>query len=164
MSTSLAIPRLAAAMNADGTVPIRHWHPSGYKISILSSLLFAIGIGVFFIFGAGWMPPETWRSEADLAVTWILLTYIWVQMGSVIMVGAGTKSQMWIDALTSIIPLFLITYVLLQHYGGYIVVSPFQIRATWVTAYTMLLDVVVDLGVTVLLSRQVVDVGDRGVV
>jgi hypothetical protein len=31
------------------------------------------------------------------------------------------------------------------------------------TAYTMLLDVVIDLGVTVLLSRQVVDVGPGGV-
>jgi hypothetical protein len=85
-------------------------------------------------------------------------------MGSLILVGAGTKHQMWIDALASIVPLFLIVYVLLQHYGGYIVVSTFQIRTAWVTAYTMLLDVVVDLGVTVLLSRQVVDVGDRGVI
>lgn len=30
-------------------------------------------------------------------------------------------------------------------------------------AYTMLLDVVIDLGVSVLLSRQVVDVGGSGV-
>jgi hypothetical protein len=27
-------------------------------------------------------------------LTWILLTYIWVQMGSLILVGAGTKNQM----------------------------------------------------------------------
>ena len=34
-------------------------------------------------------------------------------------------------------------------------------RTLWVTAYTMLLDVVVDLGVSVLFSRQVVDVGSE---
>ena len=101
--------------------------------------------------------------DVDIIVTWVLLTYIWIQMGSLILVGAGTKNQMWIDALTSIIPLFVIVYVLLQHYTGYVILSSFQARTAWVTAYTMLLDVVIDLGVTVLLSRQVVDVSGGGV-
>jgi hypothetical protein len=43
------------------------------------------------------------------------------------------------------------------------VLSSFQAKTAWATAYTMLLDVVIDLGVTVLLSRQVVDVGGGGV-
>lgn len=144
-------------------LPKRNWHPNGYKISIWSSLLVAVAIGLFFIAGAGWVPPDTWAADIDLAVTWILLTYIWIQMGSLILVGAGTKNQMWVDALTSIVPLFIIVYVILQHYSGYVILSPFQTRAAWVTAYTMLLDVVIDLGVTVLLSRQVVDVGGGGV-
>lgn len=157
-------PNLAAMMEATRVPPVRKWHPNGYKISIASSLLMTLAIGLFFIAAADWSPPDAWLPYADFAVTWALLTYIWIQMGSLVLVGAGTKHQMWIDALTSIVPLFLIVYVLLQHYGGYIVVSAFQIRTAWVTAYTMLLDVVVDLGVTVLLSRQVVDVGDRGVI
>jgi hypothetical protein len=84
-------------------------------------------------------------------------------MGSLILVGAGTKNQMWLDALTSIVPLFLILYVVVQHHSGYVVLSSFQAKTAWATAYTMLLDVVIDLGVTVLLSRQVVDVGSGGV-
>ena len=99
----------------------------------------------------------------SFAVIWILLTYIWVQMGSLILVGAGTKNQMWLDALTSIVPLFLIVYVLLQHHSGYVILSSFQVKTAWVIAYTMLLDVVIDLGVSVLLSRQVVDVGGSAV-
>lgn len=70
---------------------------------------------------------------------------------------------MWVDALTSIIPLFVIVYVILQHYTEYVPLSSFQAKTAWVTAYTMLLDVVIDLGVTVLLSRQVVDVSGGGV-
>jgi hypothetical protein len=70
---------------------------------------------------------------------------------------------MWIDALTSIVPLFVIVYNVLQHYTGYVVLSPVQTKKRRVTAYTMLLGLVIDLGVTVLLSRQVVDVGDRSV-
>jgi hypothetical protein len=163
MTQSLSGGQLAAVTQAEHPLPRRHWHASGYKISIASSLLIALVIGLFFIGAPGWSPPESWMVNADLAVMWILLTYIWVQMGSLILVGAGTKHQMWIDALTSIIPLFVIVYVILQHYTGYVILSSFQVRTAWVTAYTMLLDVVIDLGVTVLLSRQVVDVSGGGV-
>ena len=144
-------------------VPVRHWHPNGYTISVVSSVLIALAIGLFFIWGKGWSPPQSWAGDADIYVTWILLTYIWIQMGSLILVGSGTKHQMWVDALTSILPMFVIVYVILQHYGGYIELSPFQIRTAWVTGYTMLLDLVVDLGVTIILSRQVVDVSGGGV-
>jgi len=120
-------------------------------------------MGLFFIWSHGWSPSDPWQSYADITVTWILLTYIWIQMGSLILVGSGTKHQMWVDALTSILPLFVIVYVILQHYTGYVLLSPFQVRTAWVAAYTMLLDLVVDLGVTILLSRQVVDVGSGGV-
>jgi hypothetical protein len=151
------------ALDTDHPVPRRHWHPNGYKISIASSLLIALAIGLFLIWGAGWEPEESAQGNFDIAVTWILLTYIWIQMGSLILVGAGTKNQMWLDALTSIVPLFVIVYVILQHYTGFVPLSSFQVRTAWVIAYTMLLDVVIDLGVTVLLSRQVIDVGGGGV-
>lgn len=163
MTDSVSARQLAAIARDDHPLPRRHWHPNGYKISIVSSLLVALAIGLFFIAGAGWQPSESWLPDVDIIVTWVLLTYIWIQMGSLILVGAGTKNQMWIDALTSIIPLFVIVYVLLQHYTGYVILSSFQARTAWVTAYTMLLDVVIDLGVTVLLSRQVVDVSGGGV-
>jgi hypothetical protein len=163
MIQSPASRDMVAMLEAQRGMPRRHWHPNGYKISIWSSLLVALFIGVFFVAGAGWSPPESWQGQADFIVTWLLLTYIWIQMGSLILVGAGTKNQMWVDALTSIVPLFLIVYVVVQHYAGYVPLSSFQIKTAWVTAYTMLLDVVIDLGVTVLLSRQVVDVSGGGV-
>jgi hypothetical protein len=163
MLHNITASRVAGMIEGQHAVPTRHWHAKGYAISMVSSLLMAVVIGVFFIAMAGWTPPPNWQSRIDLVVTWILLTYIWVQMGSLILVGAGTKNQMWIDALTSVVPLFVIIYVILQHYAGFIVISPFQINTAWVTAYTMLLDVVVDLGLSVMLSRQVVEVGSGGV-
>jgi amino acid transporter len=163
MPQSLSAQRLAAVAEGEHALPAHRWHPKGYKISIISSVLMTVAIVLFFILMADWSPSESWRELANVSVTWILLTYIWVQMGSLILVGAGTKNQMWLDALTSIIPLFAIVYVILQHHSGYVLLSPFQAKTAWVTAYTMLLDVVVDLGVSVLLSRQVVDVGGAGV-
>lgn len=163
MQQSVSAGRVASVIEGQKLLPARRWHATGYQISIFSSLAMAACIGLFFIAIAGWAPSPDWQELADFSVTWILLTYIWVQMGSLILVGAGTKNQMWLDALTSIVPLFLILYVVVQHHSGYVVLSSFQAKTAWVTAYTMLLDVVIDLGVTVLLSRQIVDVGHGGV-
>jgi hypothetical protein len=41
-------------------------------------------IGVFFIAMADWGPSADWQELADFSVTWVLPTYIWVQMGSLI--------------------------------------------------------------------------------
>jgi hypothetical protein len=163
MQQSLSARNVASMVGGEHRLPVRHWHPTGYQISIVSSLFIAAVIGIFFIAMAGWAPSPEWQELADFSVTWVLLTYIWVQMGTLILVGAGSKNQMWLDALTSIVPLFLILYVVVQHHTGYMELSSFQAKTAWVTAYTMLLDVVIDLGVTVLLSRQVVDVGSAGV-
>jgi hypothetical protein len=163
MQQSMPARRAAVVSQGLHPVPVRRWHPTGHQISILSSLFMTLAIGVFFIAMRGWSPLPDWQVQADFSVTWILLTYIWVQMGTLILVGAGTKTQMWVDALTSIVPLFLIVYVILQYYSGYLELSQFQTKTAWVAAYTMLLDLVIDLGVSVLLSRQVVDVGTSGV-
>lgn len=159
MSHPLSSSQLAAALEAGHQLPARHWHPSGFKVSVWASLLMGLAIALFFIWKAGWAPPPTWDNRGEIAVSWVLITYIWIQVGSLVLVGAGNRNQMWVDALTSMVPLFLIFYVLLQHYAGYVELSRFQVNAALLVAYTMLLDVVVDLGISVLLSRQIVDVG-----
>jgi hypothetical protein len=60
-----------AAIASRHIIPVRRWHPNGYKISISSSLLVAVAIGVFFIGFPGWTPPEAWQPHADFTVTWI---------------------------------------------------------------------------------------------
>lgn len=161
---ALTTTRLAGMMEANRPAPVHRWHGRGFAISVSTSILMAIAILVFFAGMKGWTPPAEWERFADFSVTWLLLTYVWVQLGSLILVGAGTKNQMWMDALTSMIPLFLIFYVIMQHTLKYEVLSTFQALTAWAIAYTMLLDVVVDLGVSVMLSWQVVEVGGGGVI
>ena len=153
---------VGSAVKSGHAAAAHKWHASGYQVSIVASLLMAVVIGVFFIAMAGWAPSDSWQEFADFSVTWILLTYIWVQMGSLLLVGTGTKNQMWLDAMTSIVPLFVIAYVIVQHHAGYVVLSSFQANTAWVTGYTMLLDLVVDLGVTVLRSPPVAEAGRGG--
>jgi hypothetical protein len=112
MPNTISFPQLSAATQTGRPIPMRNWYPSGYRLSVWSSLLAAVAIGVCFIGGAGWRPPEGRESDAAFGVTWLVLTYIWFQMGSLVVAGAGSKSQMWVDALTSIVPLFLIVYLL----------------------------------------------------
>jgi hypothetical protein len=50
--------------------------------------------------------------------------------------------------------LFVIVYVILQYYSGQLALSPFQVKTAWVTVYTMLLDLVIDLRVSVLLAAR----------
>ncbi len=123
MQQSRIASNVASIVGAERRPPVHHWHAKGYAISIASSLVMAVCIGIFFLGMAGWKPEPSWQTFADFTVTWLLLTYIWIQLGSLLLVGAGTKNQMWIDALTSIVPLFLIFYVVLQHLAGYIELS-----------------------------------------
>jgi hypothetical protein len=114
IQTAFQAQRAAIVAERGHAVPVRRWHATGHCIGMLSSLLIAVVIGVFFFGLRGWSPPEAWQIKADFAVTWLLLTYIWVQMGSLILVGADTKNQMWLDAFTSVVPLFLIFYSLIS--------------------------------------------------
>ena len=54
MSQSLTTQQMAAILRAEHSVPARRRHLNGYIVSIGSSLLVAIAIGLFFIAGAGW--------------------------------------------------------------------------------------------------------------
>src|SRR5687768_454957 len=111
MQQSISAQRAAVVSHGAQVGPVRRWHPTGHQVSILSSLIMAVAIGVFFIAMRGWSPSPEWQVQADFAVTWTLLTYIWLQMGTLILVGAGSKTRMWLDALSSVVPLFLIVYV-----------------------------------------------------
>src|SRR5687767_3200348 len=93
MQQSVSAARVASIVEGQHRSSVRRWHATGYQVSIFSSLFVSACIGVFFIAMAGWGPPADWQELADFSVTWILLTYIWVQMGSLILVGAGTKTR-----------------------------------------------------------------------
>jgi hypothetical protein len=127
---------------------------NGYHISIAASALAAVAIAVFYFWIPAWAPASDAQMRSDFAVMWVLLTYLWVQTGIHIIYGPATRNQVLLDMLSSIIPLLVIGYVIAEYYKGDLRVSTFQINAAWLTAYAMLLDLVLDMSLAISQRRQ----------
>jgi len=82
------------------------------------------------------------------AVMYFLLTYLFLQMLAHIFYGPSLRSHMLIDMLSSLLPLMMVLYVLVEYSRGYLILSTFQLNAALLTAYAMTLDLVVDVGLT----------------
>jgi hypothetical protein len=85
---------------------------------------------------------------SSFAVMYALLTYLFLQMVAHIFYGPTLRSQMLVDMLSSLLPVMIILYVLVEYYRGYLAVSAFQLNAALLTAYAMTLDLLVDIGLT----------------
>ena len=126
----------------------------GHHVSIASSMLAAISITAFFFGTSAWAPVAEREMLSDFAVAWFLLTYLWVQMATHILSVPPTRRQMLGDMLSSMVPILVIVYVVAEYYKGDLQLSTFQINAAWLTAYAMLLDLVLDMALAISLHRQ----------
>lgn len=127
----------------------------GHIISVAASAIAALAAALAFFGAPGWAPMMEQQMTMDFAVCWVLLTYLWVQLFSHIIFGTTSKNEMLVDMLSSIAPVLVISYVLAEYYRGDLQLSQFQANAAWLTAYAMLLDLVVDTGLAIALRRQV---------
>jgi hypothetical protein len=126
-----------------------------HHISIIASISAAVAIGIFFYWKPAWSPAADAQMPYDFAVMWVLLTYMWVQMGTHILFAAATRNQMLLDTLSSILPTLVIAYVLAEYYRGDLAASAYQLNTAWLTAYAMFLDLVLDLSIAISMRRPV---------
>ena len=115
----------------------------------------SIAIVVGFFGWGQWGPAPDQQMFSGFAASWVLLTYLWIQLSAHIVLAPATKNEMLVDMLSSVLPVILIFYVLAEYYRGDLQLSGFQINAAWLTAYAMLLDLVIDTGLAISLRRQV---------
>ena len=120
----------------------------GHQFSIAASVLAALAIAALFFGAPGWTPAEERHMTSSFAVMYALLTYLFLQMVAHIFYGPTLRSQMLVDMLSSLLPVMIILYVLVEYYRGYLAVSAFQLNAALLTAYAMTLDLLVDIGLT----------------
>lgn len=120
----------------------------GHQFSIAASVLAAFAIAAFFFGAPGWAPVEDRHMTSSFAVMYLLLTYLFLQMLAHIFYGPALRSHMLIDMLSSLLPVMVILYVLVEYSRGYLVISTFQLNAALLTAYAMTLDLFVDIGLT----------------
>jgi hypothetical protein len=134
-----------------GRAPTGTWR----RASMLLSLLAALGIWFFFIRTRGWEPPAGMSAEFSAYVHWGLLTYLGVQLTMLIWTGAGgSRAEVWIDTLTSLIPAVLIFYILALHWNHFEELPLEQLRFAKSTALTMGIDFIVDFGVAIATQKR----------
>jgi hypothetical protein len=75
-------------------------------------------------------------------------------MAAHIVFATGTRNQMLIDLLSSLLPVLVIAYVIAEHYRGDLAASTFRINTAWLTACAMVLDLVLDLSLAITPRRQ----------
>lgn len=127
----------------------------GHVVSVIASLIASMAIVLGFFGWAQWVPAPDQQMFSDFAASWVLLTYLWIQLSAHIVLAPATKNEMLVDMLSSVLPVILIFYVLAEYYRNDLQLSAFQINAAWLTAYAMLLDLVIDTGLAISLRRQV---------
>lgn len=126
----------------------------GHVISVIASVAAAFAIALAFFGAPQWAPASDQQMFSAFAVSWVLLTYLWIQLSAHIILAPATKNEMLFDMLSSIVPVVLVFYALAEYYRGDLQLSDFQINAAWLTAYAMLLDLVIDTGLAIALRRQ----------
>jgi hypothetical protein len=118
----------------------------GHHFSIGASVIAAVAIALGFFGAPGWTPTEGGDTAASFAVMYVLLTYLFLQMVAHIFYRPASRRQMLIDLLSSLLPVMIILYVLVDYSRGNLAVSTFQLNAALLTIYAMTLDLLVDIG------------------
>lgn len=118
----------------------------GHHFSIGASVIAALGIAVFFFGAPGWMPTEQGHLTSSFTLMYLLLTYLFLQMVAHIFYRPPTRRQIMVDMLSSLLPVVVLLYVLIDYSRGNLAVSTFQLNAAVLTIYAMTLDLLVDIG------------------
>ena len=122
----------------------------GRPLSMVLSLLMAVGIWYFFMHMRGWMPPAGEEVDFSTYVHWALLCYLAIQLIVLIPTsGESSLSEAWLDTFTSLLPLLLVLYVLMLHWSHLETLPLEQLRYAKSTLGVLVLDFVVDFWVAV---------------
>ena len=121
----------------------------GHHFSIVLSALAGVVIcGLFFFAAERWSPLDQNQVMSAFAVLYVLLTYLVLQMVAHIFFGPASKKQMLVDMLSSLLPVAIILYVLAEYLRGDLILSLFQLHTALLTGYALILDLLVDVGLT----------------
>lgn len=118
----------------------------GHHFSIGASVTAAVAIAVFFFGAPGWMPTEQGHLTSSFTLMYVLLTYLFLQMVAHIFYRPPSRRHMLVDMLSSLLPVVILLYILVDYSRGNLAVSTFQLNAALLTIYAMTLDLLVDIG------------------
>jgi hypothetical protein len=127
----------------------------GRRISMLFSVLGAVAIWLFFFDMRGWKPAPGTESEISAYVHWVLLLYLGLQLTVLVWTSTGgSRGEVWVDTLTTLVPVCLVGYALVEHWRGLASLPLEQLRLAKSTFLTVSIDFIVDFGVAMATQRR----------
>jgi len=129
------------------------------------SVLAAVGIWVFFIRMRGWAPPAGEEASYSTYFHWLLLAFLALQLTMLVFATRdGTTGEVWLDTITSLIPMLLAIYVLALHWGHHAELPLEQLRYAKSVSIVMAIDFLVDFAITLRAQRAVIPNATKAVV
>src|SRR2546429_652321 len=92
----------------------------GRRLSMYLSTISTVIIWYFFFHLRGWKPPIGMEADYSTYIHWLLLSYVAAQLTLLICTSAGgSRSESWLDAVTTMVPFALVVYALLLHWNHF---------------------------------------------
>jgi hypothetical protein len=123
-------------------------------VSELSAIAFAIYLGFFFFQSPDYMPPLQEAMRETYIFCGICTAYWWFQSGSLALSGAGSAVRMATDILTSLIPVMVAGYAIIDFGRGLLPLSEFKQYGVYFALSILLLDVTFNAMIMARLSRR----------
>jgi hypothetical protein len=123
-------------------------------VSELSAIAFAIFLGFFLFQNPEYMPPPEEAMERAFIFCGICAGYWWMQSGSLAMSGVSSSVRMATDILTSLIPILVVGYGLIDFWRGSLPLSTYKEYAAYFALVILIMDITFNAMIMARLSRR----------
>ena len=119
-----------------------------------SAFAFAIYLGLFLFGSPEYTPPAAAAMQRAFIFCGICSGYWWLQSGSLALSGVTSAVRMATDVLTSVVPILVVSYALVDFWRGNLLLSEYKIYASVFAMSILVLDITFNAIIMARLSRR----------
>jgi hypothetical protein len=119
-----------------------------------SAFAFAIYLGIFLFGSPEYKPPLELAMNRTFIFCGICAGYWWLQSGSLALSGVTSALRMATDVLTSLVPILVVSYAIIDFWRGNLPLSDFKQYASYYALSIVFLDVTFNAIIMARLSRR----------
>jgi len=119
-----------------------------------SACAFAIYLGLFLFHFPEYKPPLELIMNQTFIFCGTCAAYWWLQSGSLALSGVASALRMATDILTSVIPILVVSYAIIDFWRGNLPLSDYKQYASYFALSILILDVTFNAIIMARLSRR----------